>query len=209
MLPLSDSAILIPLGETIDPLINRRVHALAALVAADPLPGVIEPVPSYAALTVHYDALVTSHAAVAAWLRDLLERTDAALARPARTVELPVTYAGPDLDWVAGHCGLSPAEVIRLHRERPYSVYMMGFTPGFAYLGALDERLRTPRRETPRKHVPAGTVAVAGLQTGVYPVDSPGGWRLIGHTAVRPLDPRRDPPFLFAPGDTVCFVEDA
>jgi len=209
MLPLSDSAILVPLGETIDPQVNRRVHALAALAAADPPTGVLEAVPSYAALTVHYDPLRTGHAEVAAWLQELLERTDAALARPARTVEVPVTYDGPDLDWVAGRCGLSPAAIARLHCERAYTVYMMGFTPGFAYLGTLDERLRTPRRETPRKRVRAGTVAVAGLQTGIYPVDSPGGWRLIGRTPLRPFDPRRDPPFLFAPGDTVRFVEDA
>jgi KipI family sensor histidine kinase inhibitor len=106
-------------------------------------------------------------------------------------------------------CGVSMAEVIRLHSATVYTVYMMGFTPGFAYLGKLPEALHVPRLSVPRSRVPAGAVAIAGAQTGVYPVDSPGGWRLIGHTRLALFDPRRDPPFLLAPGDTVRFTPDA
>jgi KipI family sensor histidine kinase inhibitor len=207
--PLSDSAILLSLGEGIDPAINRRVHLLAAALALDPLPGVIETVPGYASLVVHYDPLVLTHAQVVEWLSTRLDSASETASRPTKTVEVLVQYGGEyglDLEFVAEYHHLSPAEVMRLHSETEYTVYMMGFTPGFAYMGKLPAALVTPRLETPRTHVRAGTVAIAGEQTGIYPVASPGGWRLIGYTSLLPFDPLREPPFLFAPGDTVCFV---
>jgi KipI family sensor histidine kinase inhibitor len=209
MFPLSDSSILFSLGDSIDPNINRRVHALAAALALEPLPGVSETVPGYASLVVHYDPLVLTHAQVSDWLAAHSEIAEGTIARPARKIEIPVQYGGEyglDLDFIAAHCHLTLAEIVRLHSENEYIVYMMGFTPGFAYLGRVPPGLITPRLETPRTHVRAGTVAIAGEQTGIYPVDSPGGWRLIGHTDLLPFDPLRDPPFLFAPGDTVRFI---
>ncbi len=128
-----------------------------------------------------------------------------------RRVEVPVVYGGefgPDLEFVARHNGLSPEEVIRRHTARDYPVYLVGFTPGFPYLGGLDETIAAPRLSSPRPRVPAGSVGIAGQQTGIYSVDSPGGWRLIGWTPLRLFDPLRHPPALLAPGDVVRFVEE-
>ncbi len=206
IVPLSDSAVLLRLGETIDPVINRQVRLLAAALTLDPFPGIIETVPGYASLTIHYDSLTLTHAQVCEWLESRLSLAAETASRPVKTVEIPVIYNGPDLDFVAAHCRLTIDEVIRLHTSTPYIVYMMGFTPGFPYLGILPQVLRVPRLETPRPKVPAGSVALAGVQTGIYPVDSPGGWRLVGRTALTLFDPQREPPFLFAPGDEVRFV---
>jgi len=208
-LPLSDSSLILHLGDSINPLINRRVHLLAAALALDPLTGVSETVPGYASLVVHYDPLILTHAQVADWLSAHLDRAAETASNPRKTVEVPVSYDGPDLDFVAAHCRLTPAEVIRFHSETQYTVYMMGFTPGFPYLGILPAALRVPRLAAPRPKVPAGSVAIAGEQTGIYPVASPGGWRLLGHTDLALFDPQREPMFLFAPGDTVRFISNA
>lgn len=206
MLPLTDSSVLVQLGDSIDLATNQRVHSLAARLAQNPLDGVLETVPGYASLVVHYDPLVRAHAEITEWLAAHLNVEGQASPHPPRRVEVPVIYDGPDLPFVAQHCGLSVDEVIRLHSQSDYTVFMMGFMPGFPYLGKLPEALRVPRLETPRTHVPAGSVAIAGGQTGIYPQDSPGGWRLIGRTDLKLYDPQREPPFLFAPGDIVRFV---
>ncbi|MCS6992236.1 MAG: 5-oxoprolinase subunit PxpB [Anaerolineales bacterium] len=203
---LSDTALLIRLGEVLDPALNRRVHLLAAALKAAPLPGFLECVPGYASLTVHYDPLALTESEVRTWLKTRLHLVEETAQRPTQTIEVPVVYNGPDLDFVAETCHLAPDEVIRLHCGTRYTVYMMGFTPGFPYLGILPEALRVPRLPTPRARVPAGSVAIAGAQTGIYPVESPGGWRLIGHTPLTLFDPNRTPPFLFAPGDEVRFL---
>jgi len=210
--PLSDSAILVSLGDRIDPAVNRRVHALAALIEAAPLSGVIETVPAYVTLLVHFDPLVTDYASVADWVGGLADRAAENVSRTPRRIQVPVRYggeSGPDLGPVAAATGLTPAEVARIHTQTEYTVYMMGFTPGFPYLGRLDPRLVVPRLETPRTLVKAGTVAIAGEQTGIYPLDSPGGWRLIGRTSLRLFDPAAETPFLFAPSDVVRFVAEA
>ena len=127
----------------------------------------------------------------------------------SRHLEIPVHYGGAsglDLESVAATLALSPRDVIRLHSEREYTVYMMGFTPGFPYMGILNERLTLPRMSTPRTHVPAGSVAIAGSQTGIYPLDSPGGWHILGWTPLKLFDPTSENPFLFAPGDVVKFI---
>jgi KipI family sensor histidine kinase inhibitor len=206
MLPLTDSSILVPLGDQIDPALNRRAHALAARLAAHPLAGVLETVPAYASLTVHYDPLIRTYAEVAEWIGEHLAAQTELTPRPTRAIEIPVTYDGPDLPFVAEHCRLSIPEVIRLHSTAEYTVYMMGFLPGFPYLGGLPAQLRTPRRATPRTRVPAGAVAIAGAQAGIYPQESPGGWQLLGHTDLPLYDPRRSPPFLLSPGDQVRFI---
>ena len=205
--PLGDSALLVTLGNEIDPRLNRRVHALAALVEA--LPGIVETVPAYATLLVHYDPLALTYSQLVDYLRLRLDSVDSATTRAPRRIDVPTRYggaSGADLEAVAASHALTAADVIRLHSGRDYLVYMMGFTPGFPYLGALDDSLITPRRETPRTLVPAGTVAIAGAQTGIYPLDSPGGWNLIGWTPLKLFDPASENPFLFAPGDTVRFV---
>lgn len=206
LIPLSDSSVLLQLGDSIDPATNRQVHLLAAGLALDPLPGLRETVPGYASLAVHYDPLTLTHAQVCEWLESRINLAAESASHPVKTVEVPVTYNGPDLDFVAAHCRLTIDGVVRLHTSVPYTVYMMGFTPGFPYLGILPEALRVPRLDVPRARVAAGSVGLAGAQTGIYPVDSPGGWRLVGRTTLALFDTIREPPFLFAPGDEVRFV---
>ena len=207
--PLGDSALLIHLGDDIDPAINRRVHALDAHLRLNPLGGVIESVPAYATLLIHYDPLVVSYAQVAYWAGAQLGRAQAAAAHPRPRIDVPVRYGGehgPDLRQVAELHRATAAEIVRLHTARDYMVYLMGFTPGFPYMGRLDEALVTPRLATPRTRVPAGSVGIAGAQTGIYPIDSPGGWQILGRTSLPLFDLSAPEPFLFAPGDTVRFV---
>ena len=198
-----------PLSTQIDPAINRAVHALARALTARPLLGLEDSVPGYAALVVYYDPLLLSFEQVEAHIRAaLLQTAGQEEHAPPRVVEIPVVYggeAGPDLGFVARHCGLSEAEVVRIHCERPYPVFMMGFMPGFPYLGGMDARIAAPRLEIPRSRVPPGSVGIAGEQTGIYPLESPGGWQIIGRTPVRLFDPDMQPPFLLSPGDMVQF----
>jgi inhibitor of KinA len=205
--PLGDSAILIQLGDEINPAINQRVHALDALLQTAPV--ITETVPAYCTLLVHYDPIHSTYNEIKNLIEEKLARIDESTHRPSRRLEIPVLYggaSGPDLEPAATFLGLSPADVIRLHSEREYTVYMMGFTPGFPYMGILDEKLTLPRLSSPRTRVPAGSVAIAGSQTGIYPVDSPGGWHILGWTPLRLFDPTSENPFLFTPGDTVKFV---
>ena len=207
--PLGDSSILIQLGDEIHPALNARVHALDSLLQN--IPGIVETVPAYCTLLVHYDPLATTYNQIKNFIEEKLTLVDDSTHRPSRRLEIPVLYgnaSGPDLETVATTLALSPSELIRLHSEREYIVYMMGFTPGFPYMGILDERLTMPRMSTPRTHVPAGSVAIAGSQTGIYPVDSPGGWHILGHTPLKLFDPLSETPFLFVPGDTVKFIPD-
>lgn len=208
IVPLGDSSLLVQLGDEIDLAINQRVHALASLIEASSINGIIEAVPAYAALLVHYDPLVLSFTQIRDYLRTRIAQIEENDSRKPRQVEVPVRYGGevgPDLEFVASHCGLQVEAVIRIHSERIYTVFMMGFTPGFPYMGKLDDAIITPRLQTPRTHVPAGTVAIAGSQTGIYSIDSPGGWRLIGWTPLKLFAPESDTPFLFSPGDEVKF----
>lgn len=207
--PLGDSALLIQLGEEIDITINQRVHALNALLSAASFNGILETVPAYCTLLVHYDPLILTFDEAARWARGQMDRVDDSTHRTPRRLEVPVRYggaSGADLEAVAASKGISQSDVVRLHSGRTYTVYMMGFTPGFPYMGTLDERLIMPRLETPRTSVKAGTVAIAGSQTGIYPLDSPGGWHAIGWTPLKLFDPASESPFLFAPGDEVKFI---
>jgi len=205
--PLGDSSILIQLGDAIDLALNARVHALSAFLQTSP--AVIETVPAYCTVLVHYDPLTTTYSQIKNLIEEKISLLDDSTHRPSRRLEIPVLYggaSGPDLEPVATTLALSPSELIRLHSEREYTVYMMGFTPGFPYLGILNEKLTMPRMSTPRTRVPAGSVAIAGSQTGIYPVDSPGGWHILGHTPLKLFDPTSETPFLFAPGDIVKFI---
>jgi inhibitor of KinA len=206
---MGDSAVLVQFGDEIDIPTNQRVHILAALINASPLVGVIETVPAYGTLLVHYDPLLLSFGQTKNYLREKLTQVQDNVSRKHRQVEVPVSYGGKygiDLEAVAHHCQLQAKDVIRIHSEKIYTVFMMGFTPGFPYIGKLDDAIIMPRLETPRTRVPAGTVAIAGSQTGIYPIDSPGGWQLIGWTSLQLFSPKSETPFLFSPGDEVKFI---
>jgi KipI family sensor histidine kinase inhibitor len=215
MLPVGDSALLIELGSEIDPDVNSRVYIVADQIEAANNPAVVELVPTYRSLLVHYDALVSSYQEMLSFLDESVSSakdSPAAAARPD-VIELPVVYGGedgPDLETVAEHAGLSTRGVIEIHSGTDYRVYMLGFAPGFPYLGGLDPRIACPRLKTPRTKVPAGSVGIAESQTGVYPNASPGGWQLIGRTAVKLFDPSiavaNTSPSLITPGSEVRFV---
>ena len=212
LIAVGDSALLVQFGEEIDPAVNQRVHELDTLLRADQITGFIETVPAYATLLLYYDPLILTYAQVSEWVTLGIGKVKSGASRTSRRIEVPVRYGGkhgPDLEFLATHHHISVREVVRLHTGREYIVYMMGFTPGFAYMGKLNDMIATPRLETPRVQVSAGSVGIAGSQTGIYPIDSPGGWRLIGRTSLPLFDPSAAPPFLFSPGDTVQFVCEA
>jgi KipI family sensor histidine kinase inhibitor len=205
--PVGEAAVAVELGDGIDPEVNARVRALDRLLGERPFPGFREAVPTYRSLLVLYDPQAASLEAVAEHLLSLPAASHGPEPGPERMI--PVRYGGehgPDLAEVAERCGLSEAEVVSLHSGTVYTAFMLGFTPGFAYLGTLPEALALPRRATPRTRVPAGTVAIAVRQTGIYPATSPGGWHLLGRTSERLFDPTADPPSLILPGDRVRFV---
>jgi inhibitor of KinA len=212
LLPAGDSGILIELGSEIDPVINSRVLALTEIIETVEIAAVIELVPTYRSVLVSYNPLETGYEEMLDLLNEILDRADySAPDSAAQTiVEIPVVYGGeggPDLETVAEHAGLSIQEVIDIHTGTDYPCYGLGFSPGFPYLGGLDERIATPRLKTPRVRVPAGSVAIAESQTGVYPNASPGGWQLIGRTATPLFDVNKPSPSLVTAGDRVRFVQ--
>ncbi len=205
--PAGDSAILISFGEVIDEGINGRVQAVARAVEETNFEWLVEVVPAYSSLYVFYDPLRVSYAEVEASIKPLLNAKTESF--EGRLVEVPVVYGGkygPDIEFVAEHNGLTVDEVVEIHSRPVYRVHFLGFLPGFAYLGGMDERIAAPRLERPRLKVPAGSVGIAGEQTGIYPLESPGGWRLIGRTPLRLFNPSKEPPTLLQPGDRVKFV---
>ncbi|RLC64376.1 MAG: allophanate hydrolase [Chloroflexi bacterium] len=204
-----DAALVVEFGDEISPEVNHRVHVLAHALEQNPFPGLGEAVPTYRSLLVHYDPLCLSFEEAKTFVLDVLGKCEEIPLPEPRLVEIPTVYGGefgPDTEFVAEHNGLSVEEVVRLHSGATYTVYMLGFTPGFTYLGGLPEALATPRLPTPRKLVPAGSVGIAGSQTGMYAITTPGGWRLIGRTPATLFDPARIPPTLLRPGDRVRFV---
>jgi KipI family sensor histidine kinase inhibitor len=210
-LPAGDAALMVEFGRIIDPAINAAVGALMDSLAAQPIPGMAEAVPAYASLLITFDPVRISAGALR---RRIARRLRALRATPqdgvaqVSVLRVPVCYGGeygPDLAFVAGHTGLSPVEVVARHTAPRYRIYMLGFLPGFPYLGGLDAALETPRLQTPRTQIPAGAVGIGGKQTGIYPLASPGGWQLIGRTPLRPYDPRQAQSILYKPGDCVRF----
>lgn len=203
-----DSALLLELDEEISDSINARVVGIAAAVRRHALPGVRDVIPTYRSVAVHFDPLSIGLDSV----RTLLTTSATEVASEAgegKTVVIPVQYGGemgPDLRDVAAFTGVSTDDVVAMHTDAHYRVFMLGFMPGFAYMGTVDQALAMPRHDTPRVKVPAGSVGIAGRHTGVYPRESPGGWRLIGRTPMSMFDPHRTPAALVAPGDTVRFV---
>ena len=207
--PVGDHALLVTFDDALTLNGYQCVRNLDERLGESPLPGVTEWVPAYTSLLMLYDPLQVQRIAVENWVRSCLDSPTTLVNQSANRVEILVHYGGengPDLPFVAEYHGLTPAQVIEKHAEPIYQVGMMGFMPGFAYLLGLDPALATPRLETPRTHIPAGSVGIAGQQTGVYPLASPGGWRLIGRTDQVLFDPQREPYFRLAPGDKVRFV---
>ncbi|HEX5386944.1 MAG TPA: 5-oxoprolinase subunit PxpB [Gemmatimonadales bacterium] len=205
--PLGDSALAVTLAEGAAPATSALAARFAARVRRRMLPGVRDVVSAYGTVTVYFDPRSADPDGIEPVLRALLgaPETDDTHDPRGRLHVIPVRYAGPDLAEVAERTGLSQREVVRRHASPTYEVCFLGFVPGFAYLGPLDPALVLPRRAEPRRRVPAGSVAVAGAQTGIYPFETPGGWHLIGHTDVMLFDPTSDPPNLLAAGDRIRF----
>ena len=203
-----DQGLIMEFGDAISPQIHELVRTMILALDQNPMVGVIEYMPSYLAIAVYYDPLITSFENLKISLTQLsvnLQEID--IASP-KLIELPVCYGGefgPDLDFVATSHGLSQEEVIKLHSHPEYLVYMIGFTPGYPFLGGLPEALHTSRLDTPRKKVPAGSVGIANGQTGIYPIESPGGWQLIGQVPVKLFDPEKNDPFLISAGNMIKF----
>jgi KipI family sensor histidine kinase inhibitor len=195
----SDSALYVYFGDEITLDAHRRVAGMLHALEVHPFHGLRNLHPGYASLLIVFDPLLVRHEDVE---REVRSREGEGLAVPARTIEIPVMYDGPDLADVARLCGLSEREVVARHASGNYVVYFVGFVPGFAYLGGLDKSLEVPRLASPRKHVAAGSVGIAGNQTGVYPIATPGGWRLIGRTETKMFDGRS----LLEAGDYVRFT---
>lgn len=206
--PQGEAAVLVYLGQGVDLALNTQVRALAARMQEEPVPGVREVLAAYASLQVQFDPLRTSYEEICAWVSEQLRRPLQVRAAGGRRVELPVVYGGPhgpDLDFVAKHTGLSAAEVIRWHGSVDYPCYLVGFTPGFPYLGGLPPELMVPRLDNPRTDLPPGAVGIAGGQAGIYPLGGPGGWRVLGRSPELVYDPRRQPATLVEAGDLVRF----
>ena len=204
-----DKALVVEFGDFITPEVSQRVRRLHLALQQAEIPGFIEAIPTYRSLLVHYDPLRIKPGKLRHKLERLEQGAEEKEFPEPMVIELPVVYGGqfgPDMEFVASHNGLSAEEVVQVHSGTTYLVCMLGFMPGFAYLGWISPQISAPRLETPRVRVPAGSVGLAGNQTGVYPVESPGGWRLIGRTPVRLFDVHRQPPAVLKVGDYVTFV---
>lgn len=210
ILTASEQGLVVEFGNSIDPVNNQRVHSLSRLLRGRNLDGVIEVVPTYRSLMVYFEPFRISRGQLQDIIYALIEEMttlDAGVTK-SRVIHIPVCYGGefgPDLGYVASHNGLTEEEVISIHSSKPYLVYMLGFTPGFPYLGGMSDRIATPRLEKPRTVIPAGSVGIAGSQTGFYPIESPGGWRLIGRTPIKAFNPDSSTPFMFDAGDYLQF----
>lgn len=218
-IPLGEAAILIEFGKAINIKTHRKVKSFADYLDRQPLPGMIEYVAAFSSLTVFYDPLVvirlnqaagtqSAYELVTAMVQDIVAKLEHSADLSPQVIEIPVCYGGefgPDLEYVAEYNKLDIDEVIHIHSSGEYLVYMIGFAPGFPYLGGLDERISTPRRQSPRTVIPSRTVGIAGMQTGIYPIATPGGWQLIGRTPVELFRPNEHPPSLLQAGNIVRF----
>ncbi|OCL26908.1 allophanate hydrolase [Orenia metallireducens] len=205
----SDSSILMEFGDEIKPEINREIQAMVHLLEKEVIAGVIEYIPSYTKLMITYDPLTIDYQNLVAKLKELEDRIHTISTSPTKIIEIPVLYGGeygPDLETVANYNNLSDEEVIKIHSSRDYLIYMLGFTPGFPYLGGMSKKIATPRLKNPREKVPAGSIGIADRQTGIYPISSPGGWQIIGRTPIKLFDPQREVSFLLEIGSYLRFI---
>ena len=203
-----DRGLLVEYGDRIDSDINNKVRSMDIVMKKESPKGVLETIPTYRSLLIIYDPGITNPAKLEKEILALEERISQIKIPPPDTVEIPVCYGGefgPDIQFVAEHNSITTDDVVRIHSGTEYQIYMIGFTPGFPFLGGLPEVLHTPRLETPRSFVPEGSVGIANNQTGIYPVASPGGWQLIGRTPIRLFAPERSNPFIYKAGDRIKF----
>mgnify|MGYP004655606945 FL=1 len=209
VMPAGDSALVVEFGNEINEAINEKVHALAKKIRQENIPGITEMIPTFRSLLVSYDMLQISYSKLSVMLSVLSRELEMNRAAHRRIVKIPCCYGarfGADLTDMERLTGLSREEIIELHSSVDYKIYMLGFLPGFVYLGGLDKRLEVPRLDTPRVRIGKGAVGIGGNQTGIYPMDSPGGWRLIGGTPVDLYDPEREDPVLLRAGEYIRFV---
>lgn len=209
ILTAGDSSLLVEFGKEISPTINRKIAATVQLMKEQHIEGVVDMIPAFCSLLINYDPRVISYEEIKERVQALL-KVDAKTGEGTKKIfEIPVCYGGeygPDIANIAANAGLTEEEVIKIHSSRDYLIYMLGFLPGFCYLGGLDERIHTPRLANPRIKINAGSVGIGGSQTGIYPLDSPGGWQLMGMTPVKTYDPEREVPILVEAGDYIRFV---
>ena len=207
-LTTGDTSVSVEFGNAISEAINRDIRAYKIALEKAGIPGIVETVPTYRALMVHYNPGIIRSWALKEKLEALLGEMGDIEIPPSPVLEIPVLYGGemgPDLAFVAEHAGLSQEEVIKIHSSTEHLIYMLGFTPGFTYLGGMSDSIATPRLQQPRVKIPAGSVGIAGSQTGIYPIDSPGGWQLIGRTPLKMYDPERETPILPEAGQYIQF----
>lgn len=208
--PLGDQAIVIEVGQEISEEVQAKVRMVVQLLEDRPPNWMVEAIPAFTTIALFYDPVIALYETVETELKNLLQHGEEAADFEGRTVEIPVCYGGefgPDLEFVAKHNGLTPEEVVAIHSGGTYSVHMIGFAPGFPFIGGMSEKIAAPRRDSPRLRIPERTVGIAGKQTGVYPIETPGGWQLIGRTPLRLFRPEDEVPSLLRAGDKIIFKE--
>ncbi|NLC04256.1 MAG: 5-oxoprolinase subunit PxpB [Tissierellia bacterium] len=208
-LPAGDKSLVMEFGNIIDPEINAKIRNVVAAIEDSNLESISELIPTYRSILVIYNPLLIEYKSLIESLKEIANNLGDESKTEARIVELPTVYGGeygPDIEFVAKHNNITVEEVIKFHSSTDYLLYMLGFTPGFGYLGGMRKEIETPRLQVPRTKIPAGSTGIAGSQTGIYPIDSPGGWQLIGRTPVRLYDPKAEVPILLNAGDYVRFV---
>lgn len=209
ILTAGDSSLLVEFGSEISPQINQKIAATVKLMHEQNIEGVVDVIPAFCSLLINYDPRVIRYEQMKKRIEGILKVDIRTGVQTKKIFEIPVLYGGdygPDLPYIAEHAGLTQEEVIKIHSSSDYLIYMLGFLPGFCYLGGLDERIHTPRLANPRLKIPAGSVGIGGSQTGIYPLDSPGGWQLMGMTPVKTYDPARETPILVQAGEYIRFV---
>lgn len=208
-MPAGDSSLVMEFGNSIDPDINGKISDMLMRIEENIIDGISEMIPTYRSILIIYNPLLITYNELVDYLKETSSKSSFSKKHQARIIEIPTIYGGeygPDINFVAEQNNLTLEEVINLHSSIDYLVYMLGFTPGFAYLGGMDKRIETPRLKIPRTNIPAGSVGIAGNQTGIYSIKSPGGWQLIGKTPVKLYDPRAKLPILLNAGDYLRFT---
>ena len=207
--PFGDTGLLLEYGHQISPVIHEKVMAMTRAVKKTSINGLKAVIPTYTSILLLYEPGLTNPDQLSRSIENLANVLDVRDMVPPKEIRIPVCYEGEfalDMADLSSTCGISPEEVIQIHSSLEYLIYMVGFTPGFAFLGGLDPRLYSPRLKTPRTKVPKGSVGIANSQTGIYSIDSPGGWKIIGRTPLTLFDPQRSDPFLYKPGDQIKFI---
>lgn len=208
-IPAGDKSLVMEFGNSISPVINAKIRNMINTLDESKLTFISEVIPTYRSILIIYDPILVEYKELVNTLKEMEEALGDAKQDEAFIVELPTVYGGeygPDIEFVAEHNKITVEEVIQIHSSTDYLLYMLGFTPGFGYLGGMSKKIETPRLQVPRTKIPAGSTGIAGMQTGIYPIDSPGGWQLIGRTPVKLYTPLSDPPVLLNAGDYVRFV---